>query len=121
MISHSQQRPRSRAWAISAAAAFYHSAYPSAAFAAARASARLLVEDFRRGVLLGRADKGLLITTGRFTQEAVLKAANERAPEIRLIDGEELVEKLKELSLGVRTKREVVERVIVEREWFEEV
>ena len=60
----------------------------------------------------------MLITTGRFTQEAVLKAANERAPEIRLIDGEELVGKLKELSLGVRTEQVVVERVIIERDWF---
>ena len=76
------------------------------------------VEDFRRGVMLGRADKGLLITTGRFTQEAVLKAANERAPEIRLIDGEELVMKLKELELGLRTEQVLVERVIVEPEWF---
>ena len=76
------------------------------------------VDDFRRGVMLGRADKGLLITTGRFTQEAVLKAANDRAPEIRLIDGEELVEELKELALGVRTEQVVVERVIVDREWF---
>lgn len=79
------------------------------------------VDDFRRGVMVGRADKGLLITTGRFTQEAVLKAANERAPEIRLIDGEELVGKLKELSLGVRTEQVVVERVIIEREWFANV
>ncbi|MCY3779444.1 MAG: restriction endonuclease [Chloroflexi bacterium] len=79
------------------------------------------VDDFRRGVMVGRADKGLLITTGRFTQEAVLKAANERAPEIRLIDGEELVGKLKELSLGVRTEQVVVERVVIERDWFGEI
>ena len=76
------------------------------------------VEDFRRGVMVGRADKGLLITTGKFTQEAVLKAASDRAPEIRLIDGEELVGKLKELQLGVRTEMVVVERVIIETEWF---
>ena len=79
------------------------------------------VEDFRRGVMVGRADKGLLITTGKFTQEAVLKAASDRAPEIRLIDGEELVGKLKELQLGVRTEMVVVERVIIETEWFGEL
>ncbi len=79
------------------------------------------VEDFRRGVMVGRADKGLLITTGKFTQEAVLKAASDRAPEIRLIDGEELVGKLKELQLGVRTERVVVERVIIETDWFGDV
>jgi len=76
------------------------------------------VEDFRRSVMVGRADKGLLITTGKFTQEASLKAASERAPEIRLIDGEELVDKLKDLQLGVRTEQVLVERVIIEREWL---
>ena len=76
------------------------------------------VDDFRRGVMLGRADKGLLITTGRFTQEAELKAASDRAPEIRLIDGEELIVKLKDLALGVRTEQVTVERVVIDREWF---
>ncbi len=79
------------------------------------------VDDFRRGVMLGRTDKGLLITTGKFTQEAVLKAASDRAPEIRLIDGEELVGKLKELQLGVRTEQVMVERVIIETAWFGEL
>ncbi len=79
------------------------------------------VEDFRRGVMLGRADKGLLITTGKFTQEAELKAAAERAPEILLIDGEGLNDKLKALGLGVRTEQVLVERVIIEQEWFESV
>lgn len=79
------------------------------------------VDDFRRGVMVGRADKGLLITTGKFTQEAVLKAASDRAPEIRLIDGEELVGKLKELQLGLRTEQVLVERVIIETAWFGEL
>ena len=76
------------------------------------------VDDFRRGVMVGRADKGLLITTGGFTQEAELKAASDRAPEIRLIDGSELIGKLKELELGVRTEQVTVERVVIDREWF---
>ena len=76
------------------------------------------VDDFRRGVMVGRADKGLLITTGGFTQEAELKAASDRAPEIRLIDGAELIGKLKELELGVRTEQVTVERVVIDREWF---
>ena len=76
------------------------------------------VDDFRRGVLVGRADKGLLITTGSFTQEAELKAASDRAPEIRLIDGGELIGKLKELALGVRTEQVTVERVVIDRAWF---
>ncbi|MCY3978506.1 MAG: restriction endonuclease [Chloroflexi bacterium] len=76
------------------------------------------VDDFRRGVMVGRADKGLLITTGGFTQEAELKAASDRAPEIRLIDGQELIGKLKELELGVRTEQVTVERVVIDRDWF---
>ena len=79
------------------------------------------VDDFRRGVMVGRADKGLLITTGGFTQEAELKAASDRAPEIRLIDGGELIGKLKELELGVRTEQVTVERVVIDRKWFERV
>ena len=76
------------------------------------------VEDFRRSVMVGRADRGLLITTGSFTQEAQLKAGSERAPEIKLIDGEELIDKLKELGLGVKTEQVVVERVVIDEEWF---
>lgn len=76
------------------------------------------VDDFRRGVMVGRADKGLLITTGSFTQEAELKAASDRTPEIKLIDGEELIGKLKELELGVRAEQVTVERVVIDREWF---
>ena len=79
------------------------------------------VDDFRRGVLVGRADKGLLITTGGFTQEAELKAASARAPEIRLIEGEELIGKLKDLELGVRTEQVTVERVVIDRDWFGDV
>ena len=51
----------------------------------------------------------------------MLKAASDRAPEIRLIDGEELVGKLKELQLGVRTEQVLVERVIIETAWFGEL
>ena len=76
------------------------------------------VDDFRRGVMVGRADKGLLITTGGFTQEAELKAASDRAPEIRLIDGAELIGKLKDLELGVRTEQVTVERVVIDQAWF---
>ena len=71
--------------------------------------------------MLGRADKGLLITTGSFTQEAELKAASDRAPEIRLIDGEELIGKLKDLELGVMTEHVVVERVLIDSAWFADV
>lgn len=74
-----------------------------------------VVRDFR-GAVQGRADKGLLVTTGRFTQDARIEAQRDGALAIDLMDGSELAEKVKELSLGVKT--EMVERVIVIPEWF---
>jgi len=73
------------------------------------------IRDFR-GALVGRADKGLFITTGTFTKDAIREATRDGASPIDLMDGEQLVEKLKELSLGVKT--EAVERVIIDRDWY---
>jgi len=75
------------------------------------------VRDFR-GAMVGRADKGLLITTGAFTKDAIKEASRDGAPAIDLIDGDQLVEKLKQLSLGVNTKKIEVEQIIVDRKWF---
>lgn len=77
-----------------------------------------VVRDFR-GAMIGRADKGLLITTGGFTREARKEATRDGAPPVDLIDGELLVEKLKELKLGVRTKR--VEEIEIDTEWFRSI
>lgn len=68
--------------------------------------------------MVGRADKGLLITTGTFTKDAVREATRDGAPAIDLIDGEQFVNKLKELGLGVQTRRVEVEEVQVNHEWF---
>lgn len=76
------------------------------------------VRDFR-GAMQGRADKGLFITTGNFTREAVKEATRDGAPPIDLIDGEQLCEKLKELKLGVET--EFIEEVTVNPEWFDKI
>jgi restriction system protein len=75
------------------------------------------VRDFRGG-MDGRADKGLLITIGSFTQDAIGEAKRDGATPIELIDGEELLNKLKSLGLGVKTKRLEVEEIVVEKEWF---
>lgn len=58
------------------------------------------IRDFR-GAMQGRADKGLFITTGKFSSEAIKEANRAGATPIDLIDGNDLVEKLKELQLGV--------------------
>ena len=73
------------------------------------------IRDFR-GAMVGRADKGLFITTGTFTPAAVKEATRDGAPPIDLVDGDAFAEKLKELSLGV--SREMVENVTVNEEWF---
>lgn len=78
------------------------------------------VRDFR-GAMVGRADKGLLITTGNFTKDAVREATRDGAPAIDLIDGDLLIEKLKELSLGVTTQKIEVEQVSVDAEWFKSI
>ena len=75
------------------------------------------VRDFR-GAMVGRADKGLLITTGTFTKEATKEATRDGAPAIDLIDGELLIEKLKELGLGVKSEIVEVEKVTVDKEWL---
>lgn len=76
-----------------------------------------VIRDFR-GAMVGRTDKGLIVTTGSFTPAATREATRDGAPEIDLVDGEQLIEKLKELELGVRTEQVTVERVVIDREWF---
>ena len=67
---------------------------------------------------MGRADKGLLITTGNFTKDAVKEATRDGASAIDLIDGDQLLDKLKELSLGVKTEKIEVEKVTIDRDWL---
>jgi restriction system protein len=74
-----------------------------------------IVRDFR-GAMVGRADKGLIITTGTFTREAKKEASRDGAPPIDLIDGNDLAEKLKELRLGLDI--ELVEKVKIKDDWF---
>lgn len=73
------------------------------------------IRDFR-GAMVGRADKGLFITTGAFTSAALKEATRDGAPPIDLVDGEQLAEKLKEFQLGLKT--EMIEKVTVDKDWF---
>ncbi len=75
-----------------------------------------VVRDFR-GAMIGRADKGLIITTGSFTREAKKEAQRDGVPPIDLIDGNDFADKLKDLNLGIKTK--LVEEVKIDKEWFE--
>jgi restriction system protein len=76
-----------------------------------------VIRDFR-GAFVGRADKGLIITTGTFTRDARAEAQRDGATPIDLIDGENLVEKLKELEIGVEVKEKTVEEVLIQHEYF---
>ena len=75
------------------------------------------IRDFR-GSFEGRAQKGLLITTGSFSAQGKQEAQRDGATPIDLIDGDQLVEKLKELRLGV----DVVpsEEVTIQKEFFKQ-
>lgn len=74
-----------------------------------------VIRDFR-GSMIGRADKGLVITTGRFTSDAQKEAVRDGAPAIDLIDGETLCDILKTLKLGVEIR--LVETVEIKPEVF---
>jgi restriction system protein len=67
----------------------------------------------------GRADKGLLLTTGTITRDARNEAQRDGATPIDLIDGEELVRRLKDVQIGVEVTKETVEHIRVNRKWFE--
>ena len=69
------------------------------------------IRDFR-GAMLGRADKGIIITTGTFTLEAKKEARRDGAPPIELVDGDTLVQMFEQLQLGLtpRTTYDVDEK-----------
>ena len=76
------------------------------------------IRDFR-GAMIGRADKGLFITTGTFTRDARLEAQRDGAPPLDLIDGIAFAENLRALGLGVKVK--IVEEVTVDHHWFQDI
>ena len=69
-----------------------------------------------RGAMQGRTDKGIFVTSGRFTGEARKESSRDGVPEIDLVDGEALSLLLKDLKMGVET--EMIERVSIKRSFF---
>lgn len=61
------------------------------------------VRDFR-GAMMGRADKGIIITTGTFTLEAKKEARRDGAPPIELVDGDNLVQIFEQQQLGLKLR-----------------
>ena len=62
------------------------------------------VRDFR-GAMMGRADKGIILTTGTFTADARKEAVRDGVPPIELVDGEKLIDMFEELELGLKPKK----------------
>lgn len=54
---------------------------------------------------MGRADKGIILTTGTFTLEAKKEARRDGVPPIELVDSETLLEMFEKLELGVVPKQ----------------
>lgn len=61
------------------------------------------VRDFR-GAMQGRADKGIIMTTGRFTSDSKKEAIREGVPPIELVDGEKIIELFEKYNLGLKQK-----------------
>lgn len=64
---------------------------------------RAEVGDFRNA-MLGRADKGIILTTSSFSSEAVKEANRDGAPPIELVEGDKLVSLFERARLGVKER-----------------
>jgi len=63
--------------------------------------ARTQIADFRNA-MLGRAEKGIFITTGFFTREAQIEATRDGATAIELVDADKLVAMIEKTELGLK-------------------
>jgi restriction system protein len=72
-----------------------------------KAVSRAQVGDFRNAVM-GRADKGIFMTTGWFSADAEKEANRDGVIPIELVDGERLVELFETKQIGLR-RREIFE------------
>ncbi len=62
-----------------------------------------MIRDFR-GAMIGRADKGIFLTTGSFTMDAKKEAVRDGTNPIELVDGEKLVKMFENLQLGLKPR-----------------
>jgi restriction system protein len=52
----------------------------------------------------GRAEKGIILTTGTFSADAKREAVREGVPPIELVDGQRLLDMFEQLQLGLRPR-----------------
>lgn len=77
-----------------------------------------LIREFK-GTMVGRAEKGVFITTGTFTRDAKTEATRDGSTPIDLVDGRTLAGLLKNLELGVKVQK--LEEVTVNKDWYEAI
>jgi restriction system protein len=75
----------------------------------------VIVRNFR-GSIMGRAEKGIILTTSTYTREAIRESKRDGAITIDLVDGDLLTDLMKKFDIGVRT--EVVEQISVDESFF---
>lgn len=74
-----------------------------------------MIRDFR-GAMMGRADKGIVLTTGTFTSDAKKEARRDGVPPIELVDGDKLIDMFEHVKLGLKP----VKAYQVDNKFFEE-
>ena len=57
-----------------------------------------------RNVVFGRADKGIMITTGNFSEDAKREAVRDGVLRIELIDAEKLIDMMEQEEIGLKPK-----------------
>jgi restriction system protein len=60
-----------------------------------------VIRDFR-GAMMGRADKGIIMTTGTFTMDAKREARRDGVTPIELVDGEKLIDMFETYQIGLK-------------------
>ena len=95
-------------------------AFQAKRYALERKVGRPEIQSFLGALRTARIPRGIFVTTATFSAEAV-RAASQEENAIQLIDGEELVELLKEYQLGVSTEVIRVEKVSLDESFFMEV
>lgn len=73
------------------------------------------IRDFR-GAMMGRADKGIIITTGTFTLDAKKEARRDGVPPIELVAGDDLIRLFESLELGLVPQK----TFDIDRKFFDE-
>ena len=68
---------------------------------------------------MGRADKGIIMTTGVFSSDARKEATRDGATPIELVDGDQIIEMLEDLELGL-VKKKTITIYEIDSQFFDE-